>query len=355
MAAPLFELQFFHDEDESRMVIRDFKMLTRLRGIGIGTLFTEQREKPMGVVTSDGGKTWTLQPIPDDGVSLFFLNDSLGWMVSEGGIYRTDEGGRSWTRISRQKRLLRVWFTSPERGYAVGINKTVLATVDGGKKWTEVVEAQMPNSEKRETSYFWLQFPNPQRGLIVGHVAPERSSDPHYPVWMDPSPGRRREWPSLTIFLQTIDGGKTWKASTTSMFGRLIRFLPYKGTRQALGLLDFERFFTTPSEVILMDNADGKAKSVFNRKDRRITDIWVSPEGTVYLAGVESLGMLGGIPAPSKVKVFRSRDLAFWEEIEVDYRATATRVTLSGISEYDVWLATDTGMVLRLGVGEPGS
>jgi hypothetical protein len=37
-----------------------------------------------------------------------------------------------------------------------------------------------------------------------------------------------------------------------------------------------------------------------------------------------------------------------WSEMEVDYRAVARRVILSGSGEQNLWLATDNGMILKL-------
>jgi hypothetical protein len=48
------------------------------------------------------------------------------------------------------------------------------------------------------------------------------------------------------------------------------------------------------------------------------------------------------------VRVLRSADLATWTDMDVDYRATATRVIISAIDSKTAWLATDTGMILKL-------
>ena len=51
---------------------------------------------------------------------------------------------------------------------------------------------------------------------------------------------------------------------------------------------------------------------------------------------------------PGKVQVLMSKDYIVWNEMPVDYRAEAHRVILAAPDEDDMWMATDTGMILRL-------
>jgi hypothetical protein len=37
-----------------------------------------------------------------------------------------------------------------------------------------------------------------------------------------------------------------------------------------------------------------------------------------------------------------------WSEMAVDYRAVGRRATLSAADEQNIWLATDSGMILKL-------
>jgi hypothetical protein len=48
------------------------------------------------------------------------------------------------------------------------------------------------------------------------------------------------------------------------------------------------------------------------------------------------------------VRVKQSTDLLVWRELEVDYRAVAKRATLAVSPNGSVWLACDTGMILKL-------
>ena len=62
-----------------------------------------------------------LSPLKEMPISLFFLDDSLGWMVTTRVLWRTTEAGRNWTKLPKiPDDILRVCFTSEKDGYAVG-------------------------------------------------------------------------------------------------------------------------------------------------------------------------------------------------------------------------------------------
>jgi len=46
--------------------------------------------------------------------------------------------------------------------------------------------------------------------------------------------------------------------------------------------------------------------------------------------------------------MYQSSDLVRWLEVPCDYRAVATRVSLSVVDEQNMWIATNTGMILQL-------
>ena len=53
-------------------------------------------------------------------------------------------------------------------------------------------------------------------------------------------------------------------------------------------------------------------------------------------------------PVPGKLKVLKSKDLKTWADMEVDYRAVGSNAVLAVVDETHAWIATDTGMILRL-------
>ena len=71
-------------------------------------------------------------------------------------------------------------------------------------------------------------------------------------------------------------------------------------------------------------------------------------KGRLFSAGEEIPGKLQQSPIPGRLKMYKSADLQSWGEMEVDYRATASIATLSAADEHNIWVATDTGMILKL-------
>ena len=144
----------------------------------------------------------------------------------------------------------------------------------------------------------------------------------------------------------TRDGGQTWHSASTSLFGQVTR-ARFSADGPGLGLLEHGDSAAYPSEVYKLDWTTGENETVFRDKRCFITDVWLTREGTSYLAGIEMTGKVRSI-APGNVKVFASADMGTWTEMEVDYRAVARRAMLSGAGERDLWLATDNGMILKL-------
>jgi hypothetical protein len=113
-----------------------------------------------------------------------------------------------------------------------------------------------------------------------------------------------------------------------------------------LGLVEHADSFRYPSEVYKLDWKTGKSETVFRDKRYALSDIWFAQDGSTYLAGIELQGTVRSV-MPGRVRVFRSADLKGWDEMKVDYRATAQRVVFAG-GGTDLWLATDNGMILKL-------
>jgi len=102
--------------------------------------------------TTDGGYTWekggdtiTIFPNPTD---VNFINDSLGWMVSNlsdvtdvGSIANTTDGGKDWQYQHKRAPLLYgVYFIDSLKGFAVGAHRFygtgyICKTKDGGINW----------------------------------------------------------------------------------------------------------------------------------------------------------------------------------------------------------------------------
>lgn len=102
--------------------------------------------------TENGGQTWMKKYDPNiDFVftDIMFTDSLSGWAVgfagnsaeNGGSIFKTTDGGTTWTRIQQAYTLWRVKFLDSQRGYAVGAmygaawGPPVLRTIDSGATW----------------------------------------------------------------------------------------------------------------------------------------------------------------------------------------------------------------------------
>lgn len=350
LGAERWTIQYFHDVKDSTLAIEDIKFPSLRRGVAVGFV-TERGKKsrPVSLTTSDGGATWTTARTQEFGRSLFFLNDSLGWMVTNEGLWKTVESGRSWTKLPRSaatKWLTQVCFLDENRGWAIGERKSVYLTVDGGKKWSRVDAAEKVKTRPENTTFRTIAFADALNGMIVGQSAPPRPPD-RLPAYLQPELSNRRELPHLTIVLETRDGGKTWKPTSTSVFGQVTKVALVPDGR-ALSLLQFRGAFDHPAEIHAFDWKERGTTRVIAGVKRAITDVALTTGGTAYAVAIEPPGKMNWGPVPGKLKVVKSTDLSTWAEMPVDYRAVGTNAILAVVDETHAWIATDTGMILRL-------
>jgi len=346
-----WRLEYHHDEDRNTLAVIDLSFISRQNGIAVGSLLGQKGAVGAALRTADGGKTWKLEKLSGAPRSLFFLDERTGWMVRDDGLWKSEDGGGVFRRVLKHKGLLRVHFLDAGRGWAIGAEKVVLETSDGGSSWKPLPAAAEPSAEAKRCFYNWVTFANPRFGIIVGHYVPEEIEEDRLPDWMDPESrqaGRQR--PTAMFTLQTLDGGRTWKSSTTSAFGQMTRFR-LRPDGAGLSLIEFTRMFDYPSEVYQVRLAKGETTRVFRRANRKVTDIWFDRSGTAYLAAVEPVGTTRTLPVPGRLHILRSTDLSNWEEMDVDYRAVAQRSTFAEQPGGILWVATSEGMLLRLAPG----
>jgi hypothetical protein len=350
--AERWHVAYFHDVNDSELTLVDLGFATADHGMALGQVSRDRgRDTPVVLVTRDGGAKWSTVETREPGVSLFVLDERAAWLVTTRGVWFSDEGGRAWRKIYKKEGLLRVHFITREHGFAVGGKKTALRTTDGGKTWMPLQEAQNVKTTEEWTVFHGITFTSPQTGIIYGRSAPSRRQDEgRPPIWLDPEPDQRRERPSLSILLETSDGGATWKASTNSLFGTITDIAAAEPDGPALLLIEFSHFFDYPSELYLRQARNPATKRALRQKDFAMTDAELLPKGgPAFAAGFEPAGTLARTPVPGKVRIVRSANLIDWVACPVDYRAVARRVMLA-VAANRVWAATDTGMILRHGV-----
>jgi photosystem II stability/assembly factor-like uncharacterized protein len=353
---PHFAKQFFYDQDKSELHLIDLKFPSANHGMAAGIITEVKRVEPTLVVTVDGGANWKLRslkdvlPAKDVPLSLYFVSENEGWLVTDKGLWFTSDFGSTWRKTGDlPKGITKVWFLTTSHGWAIGSLKQVMESTDGGKSWIPVTAAKEPPGAVATTTYSDIVFLR-NHGIITGSNKP-----PDYyshPEWQAPET-RSSLGPGTTIFLESSDGGKSWESSSGAMFGQLTRVaVSLNGTSLALfefnSRTDNKMVHLPPAEVHRMSLETGVPDRVYRDDNTQITDLGLTTKGVPYLVGHTMVGMVRDNPIPGKLKVLTSTDFAKWTEIPVDYRAEAHRAYLAIAEDREVWVATDTGMILKL-------
>ena len=101
--------------------------------------------------TEDSGETWHQVPIADEQTfvrSVCFLNEKLGWAVGgefsggrRGIVLRTDDAGETWQEIDvgeDESYFERMTFVDSQHGWLFG-ESHIYRTEDGGNSWTSIL------------------------------------------------------------------------------------------------------------------------------------------------------------------------------------------------------------------------
>jgi hypothetical protein len=303
------------------------------------------KPRPYSVTTRDGGEHWITGTSPAYPRSLFFLNDTTGWMVTASGISGTRDGGANWTTIRSGRGYIRVFFTDPLRGWLVGSGRVLERTSDGGSHWTPAADAAKVAALPAEVTFEYVHFSDPLRGSTVGEVTWRGERPP--PAWLEPDKARYRPPPDGGVFAgKTVDGGRTWTWSPVGLHQSL---LTVAFPAADYGWLVFAPDSPTQvySEVTERSWSAWKSTTRFHLDGARISDLATGPDGLLLvLAAVQVPGKLADTPVPGKVRIFTGDDFPALREETVDYRAVAGRIMLARAGA-EWFAATDTGMILR--------
>ncbi len=328
-AAREWKVSYFFDNARETLHFADIALPSASRGIAVGTIVDEVGEhlpKHVAIITIDGGDHWIQVKLNDQPRSLFFLNDSIGWLVTDRGISKTDESGRTWRRIYKNSNLLSVWFLDENHGFAAGVEKTFIETRDGGTTWKPVTIAKDGPGAKGVTAFTQIAFSDSKVGIVVGTIF-----------------GTARD---TTIELETQDGGETWQMSSSVLRGTIadLKLLGDTG----FALFAFSRTAEFPSEVFHLDLQSGKSASIYRRKDRRVFSVTAFRDRTFLTAVEKPARESPRVRLPARIHILESADLKTWSEAPVDYRAKATSLISAGFDSSHMLVATDAGMILRL-------
>lgn len=181
--------------------------------------------------TVDGGRHWVSQTAPGGGTILRdiqFLSADTGWASAYSSVYRTVDGGKTWSAAEKGQGGDYFCFTDSRHGWAVGSFGMMRRTVDGGKNWTEMTGGG-------STQFSDIHFGDERHGIAVGRGAvmvTRDGGDTWTTVTMSkPSTQWRtvRMLDSSSAWLggdndslyHSEDGGLTWKGIKTEMTGGL--------------------------------------------------------------------------------------------------------------------------------------
>jgi len=337
-AAPRWNIQFLYDHADSNFAIEDLECPSATHCVAAG-LIDDKKGHQQGtvVVSSDGGSHWSQYEVKERPVSLFFLNDSAGWMVTDRGLWSTVEGGRSWVKLQTRKGILQAWFLDPNHGYIAGLKGLVQETTDGGKNWTRLEAAgEVPDAVSLD--YDIISFQG-MHGVIVG------AGGPSSPVLGDPR-SEAALAKKLTV-LETQDGGKKWTHGEIPIDGELAQLRLAKGYVVSLILYSDPKY---PVSTAVFETPLGSryGRTIFAERDRAATDVALLSDGSAVLVTIEPPGNSTQVPIPGKLKILKSANLKVWQEMDVDYRAVAQRAVIAAPDAEHLWVATDTGAILSL-------
>jgi len=163
--------------------------------------------------TVDGGLSWTagqeISPVGVGGAqaelySIRFSNKNNGWVVGslsratkngdsvvvDSLIYKTTDSGNTWQRqrLPSKEELIHLDFVNEKHGWIVGSSGTVLHTDDGGETW-------MRQQSRTKSTLYHVYFRSEKKGWAVGEHA---------------------------TILRTIDGGESWTTVTLGMKSTLL-------------------------------------------------------------------------------------------------------------------------------------
>ncbi len=154
-------------------------------------------ESNLYIVTHDGGKTWKANYSMFQSAKftkIFFTDQMHGYMLSDGGVYRSSDGGTTWKDMGPKKPneqstedFTGLSFTDSKHGILVGGGEMMFTTSDGGTTWTRNTKDYFSGPRR---NYYSIGFINATTGWIACSKASDEDKD--------------------IDCLYTNDGGTTW-------------------------------------------------------------------------------------------------------------------------------------------------
>lgn len=218
----------------------------------VAFLVGSQENKGLILKSTDGGISWRKLGVEafDSLFDIQFINDRQGWIIgSSGTILRTNDGGENWktSKIDGVKDLEAFGFKDELNGWATE-NKKVYRTLDGGITWSDVSKVftdLLKKSKPEEIDFRKIKFFSKNEGVIGAEYKAKTDK-----IIEEGEPETYYHYGG--IIFSTEDGGVTWKEREFTNLGLL-----------AADFLDENNFWVIPSygwqeEVILHSSDKGK-------------------------------------------------------------------------------------------------
>jgi photosystem II stability/assembly factor-like uncharacterized protein len=127
--------------------------------------------------TNNCGETWeSVSTFTDRSFySATFLNRDTGFAPHWSGVYKTFDGGNSWTKLKLDgfyDRFYQVVFTDVNTGYIPGDQGRIIKTTDGGMSWNYIYTGFTESH-----TYVSLCFPSKDTAYVIGQKHVLRSID----------------------------------------------------------------------------------------------------------------------------------------------------------------------------------
>ncbi len=168
------------------------------------------------LLSDDAGASWRQAksvPMRTMLTAVWFADERRGWAVGHDElILATVDGGETWTRShyapESQQPLLDVWFADADRGIAVGAYGAYFSTTDGGRSWSGRKFEAAPAPGAPPPTGDDEPAPDYHLNRIVGA---------HGRLWIAAEAGH---------LYRSDDGGESWRALVSPYGGSWFGLLP---------------------------------------------------------------------------------------------------------------------------------
>jgi len=258
----------------SKSLLLDIAKLDSGRLIAVG-------ERGHVLISDDDGDSWKQIVVPTNTLltRLFFVNDQIGWAVGhERTIMKTVDGGDSWILQNwsddlDQPALFDIWFENENKGFAVGAYGLYLETQDGGETWQERYVDSLEDEEIGFPHFYAVEYDAEANTLLMagelGFIAIskdkgstwQKSESPYQGSFFDAAISQG-DWFVLGLrghVFRSGDKGKSWVQVETNTTSGLQRLIKLRGNRLLIVGSD---------GIQLMSSDNGRTFKKLQRGDR---------------------------------------------------------------------------------------